>query len=98
MKQDLGMRYRKIIYQAVQANSERARVQRQQCALKFITLLESAKRLISVDETWVDAADYRRRSWQVTGRPNNPPLRKVRPRITLIVAVGSDGNLFASML
>jgi hypothetical protein len=36
MKEDLGMSYRKIIYQAVQANSERARVQRQQCALKFI--------------------------------------------------------------
>jgi hypothetical protein len=26
MKEDLGMSYRKIIYQAVQANSERARV------------------------------------------------------------------------
>jgi hypothetical protein len=26
MKEDLGMRYRKIVYQAVQANSERARV------------------------------------------------------------------------
>jgi hypothetical protein len=31
-------------------------------------------------------------------RPNNPPLRKVRPRITLIIAVDSVGNLFASML
>jgi hypothetical protein len=63
MKDLLDMSYRKIVYQAVQANSERARVQRQQCALKFIKLFQKKKRFISVDETWVDASDYRRRSW-----------------------------------
>jgi hypothetical protein len=63
MKDLLGMKYTKIIYQAVQANSERARVQRQQCALIFIKLWKNNTRFISVDETWVDASDYRRRSW-----------------------------------
>jgi hypothetical protein len=57
------MSYVKIIYQAVQANLERARVQRQQCALQFIKLLKKKTRFISIDETWVDASDYRRRSW-----------------------------------
>lgn len=98
MKDLLGMSYTKIIYQAVQANSERARVQRQQCALKFINLWKKKTKFISVDETWVDASDYRRRSWQVRGCPNNPSRRKVSPRITLVVALDSDGNLYASLL
>jgi hypothetical protein len=98
MVEMLGMSYRKIIYQAVQANSERARVQRQQCAFQFIKLLKKKTRFISIDETWVDASDYRRRSWQMRDNPNNPSQRKVNPRVTLIVALDTDANLYCSLL
>jgi hypothetical protein len=46
----------------------------------------------------VDSYDYRRRSWQRKGMTNSVPVKKVRPRITMIVALDSTGEIYCSLL
>ena len=98
MKELLDLRYKKIVPVPVHANSDRCLVQRQQCALKFLELVQTKKRIINIDETWVDSGDFRRRCWQRANLSNSIPIKKVQPRITLVVAVDSTGELYASLL
>ena len=49
LKDDLGMRYRKIKPLSMNTNSERNLVLRQQFALELIRLLTAGKRIINVD-------------------------------------------------
>ena len=98
MHELLGLDYKKIVPIPVHGNSERCLVQRQQCALKFLGLLQNKKRIINIDESWVDSGDYRRRCWQRKGLSPSLPVKKVAPRITLIVAIDTLGKLYASLL
>ena len=63
MRDLLKLRYNKIVKIPVHGNSERCLVQRQQCALVFLKLVPTKRRIINIDESWVGSADYRRRSW-----------------------------------
>jgi hypothetical protein len=98
MRDQLGLRYSKIINVAPQANSDRCRIQRQQCSIELLKLMQSKSRIIQIDESWVDSCDYRRRSWQRKGMSNSIPVKKVRPRITMIVALSSRGEIYCSLL
>ena len=48
----LGYRLAKMV--AVQCNSERCLVLRQQFAVRMIPLLEAGRRIINVDESWLN--------------------------------------------
>ena len=48
------MGYRKAATVPVQANSERCLILRQQYAIKMLPLLESGRRIINVDESWIN--------------------------------------------
>ena len=54
MRKDLHLGYRKAKTVAIQANSERCLVLRQQYSLRMIPLLASGKRIINVDESWLN--------------------------------------------
>ena len=49
------------------------------------------KRVINIDESWVNSGDYRRMSWQRKGVSNSIPVKTITPRITLIVALDTEG-------
>ena len=54
MRKDMRMGYRMAKTVIIQANSERCLVQRQQYALRMLPLLESGRRLINFDESWLN--------------------------------------------
>ena len=60
MKQDLGMKFKKVVHVSIHANSDKNLVLRQQFALKYIELLVSGFTIIDVDETWLGMSDFRR--------------------------------------
>lgn len=60
MRKQLGLGYRKACPVPIQANSERCLVLRQQYAIRMIKLLESGKRIINIDESWVNQTQYNR--------------------------------------
>ena len=87
MREDLNMRYLKIIRSAPHANSDKSLILRQQSALKLLKLMNTKSRLINIDESWLGESDFRRRKWQSKGLNNSLSIQMIRPRITLIAAV-----------
>ena len=71
MREDLKMRYRKVVPVSVHGNSEKNLVLRQQFALKLIELLHQGKRLLNIDETWLGMTDFRRMKWMAPGTTNS---------------------------
>ena len=66
MRKDLRMGYRKTALVTIQGNSERCLVLRQQYALKMLPLLQSGRRIINVDESWLNQTIFVRRVWVPT--------------------------------
>jgi hypothetical protein len=54
MKKDLHMGYRKAKLVPITCNDERALVLRQQYALRMLALLQSGRRIINIDESWLN--------------------------------------------
>ena len=98
MKHDLGMSYRKIQTVSLRTNSEKNLVLRQQFALQLIEVLQSGKRVINVDQTWLGMADFRRMKWRPKGSTNSIPKLSMLPRITMFVGLDTDGELYLSLL
>ena len=70
MRKELGMGYRMARRITIQANSERCLVQRQQYALKMLPLLESGRRIINVDESWLNNTRHLRKTWVPSDAPS----------------------------
>ena len=60
MKQQLGMRFRRICDQSIHANSPKNIILRQQFAMEFLKQWQKDKIIINVDETWLGMTDFRR--------------------------------------
>ena len=71
MKKDLGMGYRRARTVTIQANSERCLVLRQQFALRFLPLMESGRRIINVDESWLNQTRFNRKLWVPADAPGS---------------------------
>ena len=63
MKEELGMRFRKIKTVSLHSNSEKNLVLRQRWALEFLTQARKKRVFLNVDETWLGMSDFRRMKW-----------------------------------
>ena len=79
------------------ANSVRVLIQRQQYALTLLPLLEQGKRIINVDETWINETSFVRRVWSKRGGEGNCKLNTVLPRVSMIAALDSNGEVWFSL-
>ena len=53
--------------------------------------LVKGKRVINIDESWINEKDYRNKSWRNRYVSNTVGTPAVSPRITFMVAIDSDG-------
>ena len=67
LRQDFHLSYRKVKQVAFQGNSERCLVSRMLYARQMFDLLDSGKRIINVDETWLPTLDFRGKKWRRRG-------------------------------
>ena len=70
---------------------------RQQYALKLIELLQKGKRIINIDESFLNEHDYQRRIWRPRGENNSMPIRTMTPRISVFVALDNFGEVHMSL-
>ena len=63
----LGYRLAKTV--AVQCNSTRCLVLRQQFALRMLPLMEAGRRVINIDESWLNGTRFLRRIWAPADAP-----------------------------
>ena len=91
MRKDLGMGYRRARTIPIQSNTERCLVLRQQYALKMLPLLKSKKRIINVDESWLNHDRFIRKVWVPSDGTGSYSSKQMQPRISLIAALDTDG-------
>ena len=71
LKERLGMDYRRIKGVSNTANTHKNMILRQQFAYKMIELLQSGKRIINIDETWLNDTNFVRKKWRKRGTSNS---------------------------
>ena len=98
MKDDLKMRYRKIVTVSLKVNVPKNLILRQQFALKLIETMNSGKKIINVDETWLGLTDWRRMKWQAPGTTNSILRKMMLPSVTMITALDTNGEVYLSLL
>ena len=98
MKKQLRMGYKKVTHITMQGNSVRNIVLRQQFALKLVELLMAGKTILNVDESFLGMMDFRLRKWQRRRGAKCHAITQTQPRISVISALDSDGEIFYSLV
>lgn len=91
MRAELDLRYKRIKEMSWQGNCDRNKILRQQFAMNLLELDFSKKTVLNIDETWLGVADFRRYKWCRHGENNSGAIKQVKPRITLIVGLDTEG-------
>ena len=97
MRKDLSMGYRLAKSVPIQCNLERCLVLRQQYALQMLPRLEKKMRIINVDESWLNSTHFLRRVWAPSYATCSYPDKQVAPRISLILALDTEGKLWCAL-
>ena len=97
MKRDLKLSFVKTKKLHPNANSTKVIVQRQQYALTMISLLDQGKRIINVDQTWLNESSFVRRVWAPRGGESNMTMSTIMPRVSLIAAIDTDGQVWFTL-
>ena len=97
MRKDLRLGYRLAKQVPIQCNSERCLVLRQQYATKMLPLLEGKKRIINVDESWLNSTRFLRRLWAPANSATTFTDKQVAPRISLILAMDTEGRMWFAL-
>ena len=97
LRKYLHMGYRMVKTVTVQANSERCLVLRQQYALRMLPLLESGRRIINIDESWLNQTRFIRRLWVPSDAASTFTDKQVSPRISLLAALDTDGRIWCAL-
>ena len=65
--------------------------------MKIVQLLQSGKVLLNIDESWLNESDFRRSKWRESDGTNVVPIHTMLPRITVIVALDTLGNVYITL-
>ena len=97
LRKDMGLGYRLAKTVPVQSNDERCLVLRQQYALRILPLIESSRRIINVDESWLNGTRFIRRIWVPSNAAGTFTDKQVNPRISLLSALDTEGKIFFAL-
>ena len=97
LRSRFNMRFRKIREIAFQGNRERNLALRCMYAQRFLQVLQDGYRLINIDETWLNQLEFNRAKWCQKGETNSLPTKSMTPRISMIAAVSSNGELYCAL-
>ena len=92
-----GYRYKRVKRHAWQGNSEQNIVKRAMYAKVMLDLLAQKKRIINADESWINQQDFRHHKWCRRHDNNSAPQKEIDPRISLLVAIDSWGEVYVSL-
>ena len=97
MSKDLDMSYARIKNISLRGNSVNNLIMRQRFAIKMLSLTQKKTIFINMDETWLDQSDYRRMKWRPKHSTNSMPIVQLAPRISMLVALDTLGNVYLSL-
>ena len=97
MKKELKLSYVKVKKLQPNSNSMKAMILRQQYAMRLLSLIDIGKRIINVDETWLNETSFSRKVWATKNSQGNFNLNAVAPRISMIAAIDTSGKAWFSL-
>ena len=53
--------------------------------------------MINIDETWLNQMEFCRYKWCRKGEKNSLPVKQMQPRISMIVALASTGEVYCAL-
>ena len=63
----------------------------------MLELLNNKKRILNVDESWLNETSFQRKIWCLKDRPSTVTRQGVAPRISLIAALDTEGRVWFSL-
>ena len=63
----------------------------------MLPLLQSGRRLINLDESWLNESNFTRKIWCRPDSPGTVPIRAISPSLSMIAALDTDGRVFFSL-
>ena len=63
----------------------------------MLGLLDTGKRCIFIDETWLNELDFRRMKWRLRNETNSIPKKGISPRVSVIAAIDTNGEVYYSL-
>ena len=97
MKSEFKLSYLKAKKLQSSANSEVNMVLRQQYALKMLELLREGKRIVNIDESWLNETSFIRKTWGQRSGQGNAKLNSISPRLSLIAALDTEGHIWFTL-
>ena len=79
-------------------NSVKSKILRQQFALVFLGINLEHKVILNCDQTWLAMSDFRRRKWRPHRHTNSVAKLTVSPRVSVIAAMDTEGEVYISLL
>ena len=96
LKEEMGMRFRRIQKVPLHLNSQRNLILRQQWAIRYLELIQD-KIFLNIDESWLSESCFLRRKWRMPGDNNSVPIGFLQPRISIVACLDSNGNLYLTL-
>ena len=63
----------------------------------MLDLLEKGRRVINVDQSWLNQTRFLRRIWVPTDAAGTVTDKQVAPRISLLLALDTEGRIWTSL-
>jgi hypothetical protein len=63
----------------------------------MLPILQSGKRVINIDESWLPHLDFRNHKWSARGQKNTLGLKDLTPKVNMIVALDTQGQVYAAL-
>ena len=97
LRNDIGARYKPIKKVPYIGNTPRCIILRQKYAMFVLDQLQRGVRVINLDQTWINDANFTRRKWRMRGQVNSSNDCKVEPRIAMQMCIDTEGELYCSL-
>ena len=63
----------------------------------MLPLLEAPKRIINVDESWINETGFFRKLWQPKSETCSVPTRIFTPRLAVLAAIDTEGHVWFAL-
>ena len=97
MRSEFKLSYKRAKKLHPSVNSDKNIVLRQQYALVMLRLLSQGKRIINLDESWLNETSFIRKTWAERNGDGNASLHTVSPRVSMIAALDTNGNTWFTL-
>ena len=70
---------------------------RQKYAKKMLGLVDEGYIILNVDQSWLNMLDFRHRKWVVKDQRNSLAFKQVKPRLSVLAAIDTQGSVYMAL-